>query len=101
MENPNASIVADNRVIFNIKGNAFRLVTSVNYRQLAAYVIWFGTHKEYDKIDTSKISFDIETQTLKANNMNRKVIKTKTTPNQYVQLSESMAFKTPLLKIFS
>jgi mRNA interferase HigB len=56
----NASIVANNRVIFNIKGNDFRLVTSVNFRRLAAYVIWFGTHKEYDKIDTSKISFDIE-----------------------------------------
>lgn len=56
----NASIVANNRVIFNIKGNDFRLVTSVNFRQLAAYVIWFGTHKENDKIDTTKISFDIE-----------------------------------------
>jgi hypothetical protein len=32
---------------------------SVNFRQFAAYVIWFGTHKEYDKIDASKISFDI------------------------------------------
>jgi mRNA interferase HigB len=56
----NASIVANNRDIFNIKGNDFRLVTSVNFRQLAAYVIWFGTHKENDKIDTTKISFDIE-----------------------------------------
>ena len=56
--NGNASTVANNRVIFNIKGNDFRLVTSVNFRQLAAYFIWFGTHKEYDKIDTSKISFD-------------------------------------------
>ncbi|HWB93151.1 MAG TPA: type II toxin-antitoxin system HigB family toxin [Puia sp.] len=54
----NASIVANNRVIFNIKGNDFRLVASVNFRQLASYVIWFGTHKEYDKIDVSKIAFD-------------------------------------------
>jgi len=29
-------------------------------RQLAAYVIWFGTHKEYDKIDATAISFDID-----------------------------------------
>jgi mRNA interferase HigB len=56
----NASIVANNRVIFNIKANDFRLVVSVNFRQLAAYVIWFGTHKEYDKIDIAKISFEIE-----------------------------------------
>src|SRR5258708_13364446 len=56
----NASIVANNRVILNIKGKDFRLVTSVNFRQLAAYVIWFETQKEYDKLKTSKISFDIE-----------------------------------------
>ena len=53
-----AGIVANNRVIFNIKGNDFRLVVMVNFKQLAAYVIWFGTHKEYDKIDTETIEFD-------------------------------------------
>lgn len=56
----NASIVANNRVIFNIKGNEFRLLVMVNFKQLAAYVIWFGTHKEYDKIDTGTIEFDID-----------------------------------------
>lgn len=54
----NASIVANNRVIFNIKGNDFRLVVSVNFHQQAAYVIWFGTHKQYDKIDTATVEFD-------------------------------------------
>ena len=54
----NASIVANNRVIFNIKGNDFRLVVMVNFKQLAAYVIWFGTHKEYDAIDTATVEFD-------------------------------------------
>ncbi len=53
----NASIVAGNRVIFNIKGNDYRLITSVNFRQAAAYVIWFGTHKEYDKIDSVTVTF--------------------------------------------
>ncbi len=53
-----ASIVANNRVIFNIKGNDFRLVVSVNFKQLAAYIIWFGTHKEYDKINPGSIEFD-------------------------------------------
>lgn len=53
-----ASIVANNRVIFNIKGNDFRLLVSVNFRQLAAYVIWFGTHKDYDKIEAATIAFD-------------------------------------------
>jgi len=54
----NASIVAGSRVIFNIKGNDYRLLVSVNFRQKAAYVIWFGTHKEYDKINTVTIEFN-------------------------------------------
>jgi mRNA interferase HigB len=54
----NASIVNNNRVIFNIKGNDFRLVVSVNFFQNASYVIWFGTHKDYDKINVETIAFD-------------------------------------------
>lgn len=54
----NASIVANNRVIFNIKGNDYWLIVSVNFKQLAAYVIWFGTHKEYDKINVATVEFD-------------------------------------------
>lgn len=54
----NASIVANNRIIFNIKGNGYRLVVSVNFRQQACYVIWFGTHKEYDKINVASIAYD-------------------------------------------
>jgi mRNA interferase HigB len=54
----NASIVNNNRVVFNIKGNDFRLVISINFLQAASYVIWFGTHKEYDKIDVKTIAFD-------------------------------------------
>lgn len=54
----NASIVAGNRVIFNIKGNDYRLVVAVNFKQSAAYVIWFGTHSEYDKINAATIAFD-------------------------------------------
>ncbi len=54
----NASIVNNNRVVFNIKGNDFRLVISVNFLQNTCYVIWFGTHKEYDKINVETIAFD-------------------------------------------
>lgn len=54
----NASIVNNNRVVFNIKGNDFRLVISINFLQTACYVIWFGTHKEYDKIDVQTVAFD-------------------------------------------
>jgi mRNA interferase HigB len=55
----NASIINNERVVFNIKGNDFRLVVSVNLLQKASYIIWFGTHKEYDKIDVKTIAFDI------------------------------------------
>ena len=54
----NASIVVSERVVFNIKGNDFRLVASINFAQAACYVIWFGTHKEYDKINVETVAFD-------------------------------------------
>lgn len=53
----NASIVSNQRVVFNIKGNDFRLVNSINFRRKAGYTIWFGTHTEYDKIDVEKVQY--------------------------------------------
>lgn len=53
-----ASLVAQNRVIFNIKGNDFRLIVSINFRHQAAYIIWFGTPSEYNKIDAGSIHFN-------------------------------------------
>jgi mRNA interferase HigB len=58
----NASILANSRVVFNIKGNDFRLIVSLNFVQKACYVIWFGTHKAYDKIDAETIAFDMDIQ---------------------------------------
>ena len=63
----NASIVAGNRVIFNIKGNDYRLIVSVNFRQSAGYVIWFGTHAAYDKINAETIEFDTKILNHKSN----------------------------------
>lgn len=56
----NASVVNNERVVFNIKGNDFRLVVSINFLQTACYVIWFGTHKEYDKINVETVAFDVK-----------------------------------------
>jgi len=53
----NASIVNSQRVVFNIKGNDFRLIVSINFRRSACYTIWFGTHKEYDKINAGTIPY--------------------------------------------
>ena len=54
----NASIVSNDSVIFNIKGNTFRLIVSINFLQAACYVIWFGSHNEYDKINVETVAFD-------------------------------------------
>ena len=54
----NASIINNERVVFNIKVNDFRLVVSINFLQTACYVIWFGTHNEYDKINVETVAFD-------------------------------------------
>jgi len=46
---PSASLLANNRVIFNIKGNDYRLVVTVRYQGGIVVVEWVGTHAEYDK----------------------------------------------------
>ena len=51
----NASIVTNNRVIFNIKGNKYRLVVVVQYQYGIVYIRFVGTHQEYDKIDAATI----------------------------------------------
>jgi len=51
----NASIVANNRVVFNIKGNDYRLVLAINYECGIAYIRFIGTHKTYDQIDVTTI----------------------------------------------
>jgi len=51
----NASIVGDNRVIFNIKGNDYHLVVKVHYDRGYVYVRFVGTHREYDGIDAETI----------------------------------------------
>lgn len=51
----NASIVANNRVVFNIKGNKYRLVVAVHYEYQLVYIRFVGTHQEYDRIDVATI----------------------------------------------
>ncbi|MCP9751030.1 type II toxin-antitoxin system HigB family toxin [Ferruginibacter sp. HRS2-29] len=51
----NASQVADDRVVFNIMGNNYRLVVRIVFDFKAIQVKWFGTHAEYDKIDVTLV----------------------------------------------
>lgn len=50
-----ASILANNRIVFNIKGNNYRLVVAINYNYRIVYIRYIGTHKEYDKINAKEI----------------------------------------------
>ena len=50
-----ASFVGKNRVVFNIKGNDFRLIVAVAYRFQAVYIKFIGTHAEYDRIDAATV----------------------------------------------
>lgn len=51
----NASILKNQRVVFNIKGNDYRLVAKINYEAQILFVRFLGTHKEYDQIDAENI----------------------------------------------
>jgi mRNA interferase HigB len=56
-----ASIVGADRVVFNIKGNAYRLVVAVDYRRATVFIKWLGTHKQYDAIDVRTVQYATET----------------------------------------
>ena len=53
-----ASILKSRRVVFNIKGNDFRLVVAVAYRFGAVYIKFVGTHKQYDAIDAETVEME-------------------------------------------
>ena len=52
-----ASILKNGRVVFNIHGNKYRLVTEINYLVGIIYIKFVGTHKQYDAIDAQSISW--------------------------------------------
>jgi mRNA interferase HigB len=51
----NVSILKNSRIVFNIKGNSYRLVTKFNFEKQWIFIRFIGTHKEYDKIDANTI----------------------------------------------
>ena len=52
---PRASIVGKDRVVFRIKGNAYRLIVRINYPYRAVAIRFIGAHAEYDRIDAREI----------------------------------------------
>jgi len=54
---PGASLVGDDRIVVNIMGNKYRLVVRMVFVYKTIQIKWFGTHKEYDKMDVKTVLF--------------------------------------------
>jgi mRNA interferase HigB len=52
---PYVSVLSNSRIVFNIKGNNYRLIVEARFRMGLLYICWVGTHDEYDKIDANKV----------------------------------------------
>ena len=52
-----ASIVSAERIVFNIKGNSYRLVVAVDFEKSIVWIKWIGTHKAYDRIDVTEVKY--------------------------------------------
>lgn len=52
-----ASILNSKRVVFNIRGNSYRLIVDVEYRLGIVFIVWIGSHAEYDKLDAKKVRY--------------------------------------------
>jgi mRNA interferase HigB len=50
-----ASIVSADRIVFNIKGNDYRLVVAVDFEKGIVWIKWIGTHRDYDRIDVKEV----------------------------------------------
>jgi mRNA interferase HigB len=53
----NASIVGSDRIVFNIKGNSYRLVVAIDDRRQIVFIKWLGAHADYDKIDVRTVRY--------------------------------------------
>ncbi|HKZ74662.1 MAG TPA: type II toxin-antitoxin system HigB family toxin [Steroidobacteraceae bacterium] len=52
-----ASVVTAERIVFNIKGNDYRLVVAVDFEKGIVWIKWIGTHSDYDEIDVTKVRY--------------------------------------------
>ncbi len=54
-EYPNASILTKNKIVFNIKGNKYKLIVKINFEYQISWIRFIGTHAEYDKINAGEL----------------------------------------------
>ncbi len=53
-----ASIVAADRIVFNIKGNDYRLIVAVDFEKAIVWIKWIGTHRDYDRVDAREVDHE-------------------------------------------
>lgn len=53
----NASVLTGKRVVFNIHGNSYRLIVDIEFKFQIVFIVWFGTHKAYDNLDTKAVKY--------------------------------------------
>jgi len=53
-----ASVISAERIVFNVKGNSYRLVVSVDFEKGIVWIKWLGTHSDYDRIDVIKVEHE-------------------------------------------
>jgi mRNA interferase HigB len=53
-----ASVVSADRIVFNIKGNDYRLVTAVDFEKGIVWIKWLGAHRDYDRIDARGVKHE-------------------------------------------
>lgn len=53
-----ASIISSDRIVFNIRGNTYRLVTAVDFEKGIVWIKWLGTHRDYDRIDATEVDLE-------------------------------------------
>lgn len=54
----NTSVISGKRIVFNVHGNKYRLIVDIEYFLQIIFIVWIGTHAEYDKIDAKTIVYD-------------------------------------------
>ena len=50
-------VVANDRYVFDLKGNQYRLIALIIFRTRTVFILFIGTHREYDEVDASKVQY--------------------------------------------
>lgn len=54
-----ASVISADRIVFNVKGNDYRLVAAVDFEKAIVWIKWIGTHRDYDDIDVKEVQHGV------------------------------------------